>query len=316
MTDMRALRAHSRGGAEQLVLETAPAPAPAPGEVLVEVHAAAITFAELSWDETWRHLPTIPSHEVSGVVSAVGAAVDRFRVGDEVYGLIRFDRQGAAAEFVTAPADDLAFRPTSVSHTAAAAVPLAGLTAWQALFDHARVVAGERVLVHGGAGGVGAFVVQLAVDRGARVTATGRGSAAAHVLALGAERFVDYETEAFDARPRAFDVVIDTVGGATVDRSFGVLERGGRLITLQAPPSQEQADRYGVTATFFVVSPDADRLATLAGMVDAGRLRVDVAAAYPLERGREAFESGARPDRAIGKTVLLVRAGDAGAAVG
>ncbi|MEO5833870.1 MAG: NADP-dependent oxidoreductase [Nakamurella sp.] len=304
---MRALRAHTRGGPENLQYESAPRPEPGPGEVLIEVHAAAITFAELTWDETWSHLPTIPSHEVSGVVVGLGDAVERFRVGDEVFGLIRFDRQGAAAEYVTVPAGDLALRPRNVTHPVAAAVPLAALTAWQALFDQAKVVSGEHVLVHGGAGGVGAFTVQLAVDRGARVTATGRVGDAEHVRSLGVDRFIDVQVEDFDAQNHIFDVVVDTVGGATLERSFAVLKPGGRLVTLQAPPSAELAQRHGVTATFFVVAPDRDQLATLAGMVDAGRLRVDLAGRYPLAHGREAFESGRDPDRPIGKTVLVVR---------
>jgi NADPH:quinone reductase-like Zn-dependent oxidoreductase len=220
MVDMKALRAHSRGGPEALVYGSAPRPEPGAGEVLVEVRAAAITFDELLWDETWAHLPTIPSHEVSGVIATVGAGVERFGVGDEVYGLIRFERQGAAAEYVTVPADDLAARPRRVSHVVAAAVPLAALTAWQALFDHARLVEGERVLVHGGAGGVGAFAVQLAATRGAHVTATCGGADRDHVRALGAEHVIDFRTDALAQQTGVFDVVIDTVGGSTLDRSF------------------------------------------------------------------------------------------------
>jgi D-arabinose 1-dehydrogenase-like Zn-dependent alcohol dehydrogenase len=170
MAGMTALRAHRRGGPEVLVVERAPIPVPAPGEVLVEVHAAAITFDELTWDESWLHdgvdrAPTIPSHEVSGVVAATGPDVTDIAVGDEVYGLIPFDRDGAAAEYVAVPADCLAARPTTCSHVYSAALPLAGLTAWQALVDHAAVHPGERVLIHGGTGGVGAEARHLAVLR-------------------------------------------------------------------------------------------------------------------------------------------------------
>jgi len=164
MTDtMMALRAHARGGPEQLVYEAAPVPVPGPGEALAAVHAAAITFAELSWDESWTtrdgrdRTPVIPSHEVSGTVAALGPGADGVTVGEEVYGLIDFDRDGAAAEYVTVPAAHLAARPRSVSDEEAATLPLAALTAWQALVDHAAVKPGERVLVQGGAGGAQAF---------------------------------------------------------------------------------------------------------------------------------------------------------------
>ncbi|OBG82787.1 NADP-dependent oxidoreductase [Mycobacterium sp. E3305] len=306
---MTALRAHHRGGPEQLVVERAPVPVPAAGEILVSVHAAAITFDELTWDETWTRdgvsrTPVIPSHEVSGVVREVAAGVADFAPGDEVYGLIPFDRDGAAAEFVCAPAADLAAKPATVSHVVAAALPLAGLTALQALADHANVRAGEDVLVHGGAGGVGALTVQLAVMLGARVTATVRSDAGELVRGYGAARVIDVRTETFD--DAAYDVVIDTVGGETLDRSFPVLRPGGRLVTLSAPPPAGRADEYGVTATFFIVTPDRDQLRKLAALVDGGRLRVDIAETFPLERGREAFESGRRPGHRPGKTVIVV----------
>ena len=309
---MTALRAHHRGGPEVLVVERAPVPVPAAGEVLVSVRAAAITFDELTWDETWTldgvsRTPVIPSHEVSGVVFELGSGVSDFKPGDEVYGLIEFDRDGAAAEFVTVPATDLAAKPSTVSHTRAAALPLAGLTALQALVDHAAVQPGEAVLVHGGGGGVGALTVQLAAILGARVTATVRSDARELVSGFGAGRVIDVRTEAFDEIGPVYDVVIDTVGGETLDRSFGVLRRGGRLITLSAPPPVGRADDYGVTATFFIVVPNRDQLAQLAALVDSGRLRVEIAETFPLDDGRDAFESGRRSPRRAGKTVIVVR---------
>lgn len=312
MSDMTALRAHHRGGPEVLTVERAPVPAPARGEVLVEVHAAAITFDELTWEETWTRAgvdrtPIVPSHEVSGVVAAIGAGVDGVTVGDEVYGLIQFDRDGAAAEYVAVPAADLATRPTSVSHVASAALPLAGLTAWQALVDHAKVQPGERVLVHGGGGGVGALTVQLAHDLGAEVTTTVRGAVEDVVRGFGADHVVDTRTEAFDATGATYDVVIDTVGGETLDRSFAVLRRGGRLVTLSAPPPEGKADEYAVTATFFIVTPDRAQLTHLAKLVDDDQLQVAIAATFPLEDGRAAFESRNQSNRKPGKTVLVVR---------
>jgi NADPH:quinone reductase-like Zn-dependent oxidoreductase len=313
---MMALRAHARGGAEQLVYEHAPAPVPGPGEALVAVHAAAITFAELTWDLSWAtrdgrdRTPVIPSHEVSGTVAGLGSGADGLAVGDEVYGLIDFDRDGAAAEYVTLPAAALAARPRAVSHVAAATLPLAALTAWQALVDYAAVEPGEQVLVLGGAGGVGCYAVQVAAILGGTVTATGRATQRDFVLGLGATTFLasgpgnaaGYEA----AAPGGFDVVIDTVGGAVLDAAYGMTRRGGRLVTLGASPSVDKAAALGVNAMFFIVTPDAAELTRLAGLVDDGRLRPVVSQTFPLSEGRQAFESAPRP-HPPGKTVLIVR---------
>jgi NADPH:quinone reductase-like Zn-dependent oxidoreductase len=312
MAQMTALRAHRRGGPEVLVVEQAPVPAPATGEVLVAVHAAAITFDELTWQETWvrdgvDRTPVIPSHEVSGVVAAMGDGVTDFSPGDEVYGLIPFDRDGAAAEFVAVPVTDLAARPTSVSHVVAAALPLAGLTAGQALVDYAKVQRGEKVLVLGGAGGVGAITVQLAHVFGAEVAATVRSDVAELVRGLGADHVIDTRAEAFENAGRSYDVVIDTVGGETLERAFTVMRPGGRLVTLSAPPPAGKADEFGVSAIFFIVVSDRGQLTKLAELVDTSGLQVAIADTFPLAEGRAAFESGWAAHRRAGKTVLVVR---------
>ena len=305
---MMALRAHARGGPEQLVYEQAPVPVPGPGEALLEVHAAGITFAELTWDLTWTtqdgrdRTPTIPSHEVSGVVRSLGENASGLPIGEEVYGLIAFDRNGAAADYVTVPAADLAPRPRSVSHTQAASLPLAALTAWQALTGHAGLQPGERVLVQGGAGGVGVYAVQLAAILGADVTATGRSGQGDFVRSLGARTFTEDTADVSDG----FDVVVDTVGGPVLEASYSLTRRGGRLVTLSAPPSAQRAEQLGIHAMFFVVAPDAAELSRLAELTDSGKLRPVVSRVFPLREGREAFESGARP-HPPGKTVLLVR---------
>jgi len=306
-----ALRAHRQGGPEVLVYESAPRPTPGNGEVLIAVHAAAITFAELTWPETWvsggvDRTPVIPSHEFSGVAVEVGNGVTGVSIGDEVYGLVPFDRDGAAAEYVSVPAASVATRPRTVSHVAAAAAVLPALTAWEALVDQAKVQPGEHLLVNGGAGGVGAFVTQLATALGASVTATVHATDAEYVLALGAERAIT-EQESLDAERGTFDAVIDAVGKETPEGLFAALRRGGRLITLQEPPSQEMADKYGVTALFFVVTANRDRLAQVADMIDLGKLKVSVAATFPLAEGRAAYDSGASRRHRPGKTVLVVR---------
>ncbi len=312
MGQMTALRAHRRGGPEVLAVETAPIPVPAAGEVLVAVHAAAITFDELTWEETWTRdgvsrTPVIPSHEISGEVVENGSGTENFALGDNVYGLIRFDRDGGAADYVAVPAQDLADKPSGVSHTVAAALPLAGLTAWQALVDHARVRRGERVLVTGGAGGVGALAVQLAAQLGADVTATVRSDAAELVRNLGARKVIDIRSDALADSHAAYDVVIDTVGGPTSIDLFRALRGGGRFVALSAPIPADQADEYGVTAMFFVVTPDREQLGELAALVDRGQLHIEIAATFPLTEGREAFESGQRSGRRPGKTVIVVR---------
>jgi NADPH:quinone reductase-like Zn-dependent oxidoreductase len=309
---MQALRAHRRGGPDQLVLEDVPVPVPGADEVLVEVHAAAITLAELTWEETWTtrdgadRTPTIPSHEVSGVVTEIGDQVTGLAAGDEVYGLVDFDRNGAAAEFVTVPASALAAKPARISHVEAAALPLAALTAWQALVDHAGLRKGERVLVHGGAGGVGVYGVQLAAALGARVIATDLPGNEAFVRDLGATEFIDFTTRRFDKEIADLDVVLDAVGGDTLARSYGVLRPGGRLVTLAAPPDQVEADRHQVRAIFFIVRPDHDELTRIATAVDDGSLRPVVSEVFPLAAGRTAFEHGRGPRRP-GKIILRVR---------
>jgi NADPH:quinone reductase-like Zn-dependent oxidoreductase len=312
MGSMMALRGHTRGGPEVLVYESAPRPTAGDGEVLVAIHAAAITFDELTWPSTWAsggvdRTPIIPSHEFSGVVAAVGDGVTGLSMGGDVYGLVPFDRDGAAAEYASVPAVSVAARPSTVSHVVAAAAVLPALTAWEALVDHAAVQPGQRVLVHGGAGGVGSFVTQLATALGARVTSTAFTADVEHVLALGAERVINTEQESLDAETGVFDVVIDAVGRDVSEALFAALGRGGRLITLQEPPSQETADKYGVTAIFFVVTANRERLSQVADMIDTGKLKVSVAATFPLAEGRAAYESGAVRRRRPGKTVLVVR---------
>lgn len=311
MDTMMALRAHARGGPEQLIYEQAPRPAAGPGEALLAVHAAGITFDELTWDLSWTtrdgasRTPVIPSHEVSGTVVATGPGTTGLTPGDEVFALIDFDRDGAAADYVTVPASALAARPRSVSHGQAAALPLAALTAWQALVDHAGLARGERVLVQGGAGGVGVYAVQLAAGLGGQVTATGRSQSEAFVRALGATDFISSRSGG-EGPTAGQDVIIDTVGGQVLADSFALLRRGGRLITLGAPPDQELAARHGVHAEFFVVRPDRRELARLAELVDEGRLRPVVSQTFQLADGRQAYASRAQ-DRPPGKTVLIVR---------
>lgn len=313
-TSMKAIRLHRRGGTEALVYEDAPIPALRAGDVLVRVHAASISPAEFTW-QIWEtpdgrsRLPLIPSHEVSGVVAVTAHDVRDLRVGDAVYGLTDFFRDGAAAEFAAVRAADLAPKPRSVDHARAAATPLSALTAWQALFDHARLAPGQRVLIHGASGGVGSFAVQLAAWRGAHVIGTTSAANVEFVRGLGADEVVDYVETPFEDAVRDVDVVLDTVGGATTERSWSVLRRGGRLVTIVRPAAASWAEGRAASGTFFVVVPSRAQLTGLARLIDACLLRPFVEAVLPLQRAREAYERGIR-NHPRGKLVLAVAGAD------
>ena len=284
-----------------LTSQRVPVPDPGPGELLVEVRATAITAGELAWPESW---PAIPCHDLSGVVAARGDGVSGRRPGDEVYGLVGFDRPGAAAEYVTAPAADLAPKPASVDHLAAAAVPLGALTAWQALHEHAGLKPGQHVLVLGGAGGVGVYAVQLAALAGARVTATASARDLAFVAGLGADDVLDY-TGRFEEHVRDVDVVIDPVGGTTTARSWPVLRSGGILVAIAEEPEPGSGGRGDVRSVYFVVGPDGAQLRELARLIDHGELRPVVSAVFDLGALPEAFLAR-RGERAPGKVVISV----------
>lgn len=308
---MKAVRAHERGGPEVLRYEDAPLPGLAKGEVLVEVHAAAVTPGELAWDATWQwadgsdRTPTIPSHECSGVVAETAPDVRGLAPGDQVFGLIDFHHDGAAAEYVSLPHDVVVPCPTGLSHVESAALPLAALTAWQALSDHARVRPGERVFVQGGAGGVGSLAIQLAKARGANVTATASADDEPSVRTLGADRVVRSVPEGLGGG-EPFDVVFNTFGGPVPTESYGLVRSGGRLVTLSQPFDQSLADAKGIRGIFFVVSPNADQLRHLADLAGRGQLRPVIARTFPLEEAATAYGPPPTPRRP-GKTVLVVR---------
>jgi NADPH:quinone reductase-like Zn-dependent oxidoreductase len=297
---MRAMQA-SDSTAASLSLDQVPVPAPEPGEVLVRVAATAITAQELTWPEKW---PVIPCHDLSGVVAGSGPGGTDWADGTEVFGLVGFDRPGAAAEYVTVPAADLAAKPAAIDHVAAAAIPLGGLTAWQALHDHAGLRPGQHVLVHGGAGGVGAYAVQVAVALGARVTATASARDAAYVTGLGAHQVIDYKGR-FEDEVHDVDVVVDPVGSDTLARSWPVLRAGGILVAIAEEPPEDKGGRDDVRALFFVVEPSGAQLGELARLIDDGKLRAAVSATFVLGDLREAFAAQQHRSHP-GKVVITV----------
>jgi NADPH:quinone reductase-like Zn-dependent oxidoreductase len=309
---MKAVRAHMRGGAEVLRYEDAPVPEVGASEVLVEVHAAAVTPGELAWDETWQsadgadRTPIVPSHEFSGVIAQVGGDVRSPTPGTQVYGLIDFNRDGAAAEYVSLPQEVVVPRPARLSHVESAALPLAALTAWQALSDHARVQPGERVLIQGGAGGVGSLAVQLAKTLGAKVTATASEDDQSLVKTLGADRVVPSASSALSRDEPLFDVLLNTFGGPVPVESYGLVRPRGRLVTLAQPPDQSMAERHGIQGIFFVVASDPDELRHIADLAQEGELRPVIARMLPLADASMAYTPSPAPRRP-GKTVLVVR---------
>jgi NADPH:quinone reductase-like Zn-dependent oxidoreductase len=313
---MWALRLHEHGGPEQLAYEQAPCPSVGIGDALVRVHAASFTPTELSWPSTWvdhagrDRRPSIPAHEVSGVVQALGYGTIGVGVGQAVYGLTDWYRDGAAAEYVAVEARNLAPKPTTLSHVEAAAVPLAGLTAWQALFDHGGLAVGQTALIHGAGGGVGVCAVQLARAAGAAVIGTGRAWARELVGELGAERFVDLERERFEDVVGQVDLVFDLIGGEVLERSWSVLKSGGVLVSVVQDPGESAPARHADTRSiFFVVEAERAELVELARRIDAGQLRPIVGDVRPLARGRDAFQRK-HARGSPGKTVLQV--GEAG----
>jgi NADPH:quinone reductase-like Zn-dependent oxidoreductase len=312
LNTMKAVRAHKRGGPEVLRYEDAPVPEVGAGEVLVEVHAAAVTPGELGWDETWQstdgtdRTPVVPSHEFSGVISQAGGDVGSLTPGTQVYGLIDFNHDGAAAEFVSLPQEAVVRRPASLSHVESAALPLAALTAWQALSDHARLQPGERVFIQGGAGGVGSLAVQLAKALGADVTATAREDDERLVKTLGADRVVPSVPAARPPDEPLFDVLLDTFGGPVPAESYGLVRPGGRLVTLAQPPDQSMAERHGIQGIFFIVASDPDELQRIADLAEQGELRPVIARTLPLTDAPLAYGPPPTP-RPPGKTVLVVR---------
>jgi NADPH:quinone reductase-like Zn-dependent oxidoreductase len=304
---MRALRLHTRGDPSQLVCESAPTPEPGTGDALVEVHAASYTPGELEWPSTWidrrgdDRTPIIPCHELSGVVAGLGFGATGVSIGDEVYGLTDWYRDGAAAELITVEARNLALRPRNVDHALSSTLLLAGLTAWQALFRHGALGDGDTLVVLG-AGGVGNLAVQLAHHAGAQVLGVGRGKDRAATLDAGASAFVDPDHEPL---PNLTDtsLVLDTVGGPLARSVATALGSTGRFVSIVDPATPELVGSRG---TFFVVEPDRADLIEIASRVDEGLLIPNLGRQADLSEAPELLEAKELGD-VTGKVSIKVR---------
>jgi NADPH:quinone reductase-like Zn-dependent oxidoreductase len=303
---MQAITVRDRGaGVAGLTLTELPYPHAAENDVIVRVHAAGFTPGELDWPTTWTdragrdRTPSVPGHELSGVVAELGYGTTGLTVGQRVFGLTDWARDGSLAEYTAVEARNLAPLAADVDHTVAAAIPISGLTAWQGLFDHARLAAGQSVLIHGAAGGVGSIAVHLAKEAGARVIGAGRSEDRQAVLDLGADGFLDLTADPLEGVGE-FDVLFDVIGGEVLERSTALVRPGGTVVTIPAPPTVQPKEGRAI---FFVVEPDRARLADLARRLRDGRLKPIVGSVRPLSETADAF---ARHQRTHGKTIIQV----------
>ncbi|MBO0678745.1 NADP-dependent oxidoreductase [Mycolicibacterium sp. S2-37] len=299
---------HRDTGDDGLVMTGLPYPHAAENDVIVAVHAAGFTPGELEWPSTWTdragrdRTPSVPGHELSGVVMEMGYGTTGLTVGQRVFGLADWARDGSLAEYTAVEARNLAPLPADIAYTVAAALPISGLTAWQGLFVHGGLTTGQTVLVHGAAGAVGSIAVQLAHEVGARVIGSGRAGDRDVVTGLGAATFVDLSTEELE-RVGDVDVVLDVIGGDVGERSAALVRPGGTLVSIAGPPAMQPSQGRSV---FFVVEPDRAQLAGLVQRVRDGRLTPMVGAVRPLAEAPDAF---ARHRRTVGRTIIQV-AGD------
>jgi NADPH:quinone reductase-like Zn-dependent oxidoreductase len=303
---MQAITVRDRdAGVAGLSLEDLPYPQAANNDVVVEVHAGGFTRTELEWPKTWTdragrdRTPSVPGHELSGVVVELGYGTTGLTIGQRVFGLTDWARDGSLAEYAAVEARNLAPLPADVDHIVAAAVPISGLTAWQGLFDHAGLSTGQTVLIHGAAGGVGSIAVQLAHEVGAVVIGTGRAADRETAVGLGAHAFLDLEADKLEDAGQV-DVVFDVLGGEILDRSTALVRSGGTLVTIVREPTVQPDDGR---AMFFVVEPDRSQLVELAQRLRDGRLKPIIGAVRPLAEAPGAFA----PDhRTPGKTIIRI----------
>ena len=309
---MNAIRMHSYGGPEVLQYEDAPRPQIRKGEVLVRVHAAGVN--PLDWkvrsgslNGSIQHkLPLIPGWDVSGVVEEVGPGVSQFMKGDEVFAMADPTRDGAYADYIAVRGTALAIKPKSLHHVLAAAVPVSALTAWRSLFELGQLQSGQRILIHGGSGGVGHFALQLAKWKGAYVIATASTKNQELLHKLGADETIDYTTQKFEEVTEKVELVLDTIGGETQERSWRVLKKGGALISLVQPPSEQKARRFGVRGMMCSVQPDGAQLGEIAKLIDSAKLKPVIDRILPLREARRAHELS-QNGHIRGKIVLRVK---------
>ena len=308
---MKAVVVHEYGGPEVLKYEEAPRPEPKDDQILVRVIAAGVNpvdgmirsgmFSKYEKDV----FPMIPGADISGVVQKVGSKITKFKPGDPVFAYVSLKDGGGYAEYALATERDTAAKPKSLTYVEAAAVPIVALTAWQALIDTAKLGAGQTVLIHGGSGGVGGFAIQIAKARGAKVIATASTANQDLLKKLGADVAIDYTKQKFEDVAQEVDVVLDSVGKDTLARSYGVVKKGGVIVSLVARPDRAELDKHGIRGASLSVEPNADELAEIGKLVDDKRIKVVVSQTFPLSEATKAHEQVAT-GHTRGKIVLKV----------
>ena len=308
---MKAIRIYGFGGPEVLQLDDIAIPQPAEGELLMRIHAASVNPVDykirrgtVPWVSR-EMLPMTLGRDLSGTVESAGAGVDAFNDGDPLYAMLGSIDRGSYAEYVLVKPNEAAPKPARLSHIEAAAVPFAALTAWQGLFDHGHLEAGQTVLIHGGSGGVGHFAIQFANVKGATVLTTVSAQNLDFVTELGVNRAIDYQSQRFEEIAREVDLVVDLVGGETQDRSWSVLKPGGMLVSALGEPSREKAVQHRARGAGYRAQANAGQLAEIGRLIDQGKVHPVVMATYPLAEARQAYER-LEHGHVRGKIVLVV----------
>jgi NADPH:quinone reductase-like Zn-dependent oxidoreductase len=311
MPTMKAVRMHAYGEIDSLVYEEIARPEPAADEVLIRVHAAAVNPVDWKivegFGQGWlgHAIPHTLGCEVAGVVEAVGGGVEKFQPGDAVFGYISLAREGSYAEYAIAQESEVINKPAGLDFNSAAALPVGTLTSWQAIFDHAGLAAGEKILIHAAAGGVGSMAVQLAKARGAYVIGTASGRNADFVKSLGADEVIDYTSEKFDEVVKDVDVVFDLLGGESLSRSLAVLKPGGFIVSAVQPLDEVALQAHKVRGAMVAAQPNAAQLEEVATLVEAGKVKSFVEKVLPLSEAKEALQLS-KQGRTRGKIVLTV----------
>src|SRR5713101_6495994 len=308
---MKAIVVHEYGGPEVLKYEDVPRPVPKENEILVKVIAAGVNPVDsAARSQKFAQslnikLPAIPGYDIAGVVEKTGATVTKLKAGDPVYAYIALDKGGGYAEYALATEKETSPKPKSLSCAAAAAVPLVSLTAWQALIDTAKLSAGQTVLIHGGSGGVGSFAIQIAKARGAKVLATASTPNQDLLKQLGVDVAIDYTKQKFEDVAKDVDVVLDSVGKDTLARSYGIVKKGGIIVSLVARPDQAELDKHGIRGAPLSVEPNSDELAEITKLIDERKIKVIVSQTLPLAEAAKA-QAQADTHHTRGKIVLTV----------
>lgn len=306
---MKAIVVHESGGPEVLKYEDAPRPEPKEDEILIRVMAAGVNPVDAMIRTGRFHgggkLPFIPGMDVAGVVEKTGAKITKFKAGDPVYAYLSFKEQGGYAEFAIAKEGEVSIKPKTITFEAAAAVPLAATTAWQALIDTAKIDKGQTVLIHGGTGGVGHFAIQIAKARGAKVIATASTANQGLLKELGVDQAIDYTTTKFEDVVKDVDVVLDAVRADTLSRSYGVVKKGGMIVSITDQPDQAECDKRGIRGAFLSAHPDAKVLEELAKLIDAKKIKPVVSQVFPLADAAKAHQQ-IETRHTRGKIVLKV----------